>query len=107
MPSTWLRGNWNGRDWFKAGQQVLVVSPGIEAFAQVVQDARSPRHRVRVLLEFMGRLVAAEVPYDGVHPVGQAMEGKRRFARRTRGQGRWIRGFGPRAGPEEGPVSPR
>jgi transcriptional antiterminator RfaH len=71
--------------------------------AQVVEEAKSPRHRVRVLLEFLGQLVCAEVPWkdvwqvgvDGsVEPVADTKDGVERRPRRTRGKGRYIKGFG-------------
>ena len=85
---------------FQAGQQVRVISPGIETFAEVVEEAKSPRHRVKVLLEFMGRLVAAQVPYENLRPADQGPGETHHLPRRTRGNGRWIRGFGPRASGE-------
>ncbi len=83
---------------FRIGQQVRVISTGIESFAEVVEEARSPRHRVKVLLEFMGRLVAADVPYESLRPADHGPGETHHLPRRTRGQGRWIRGFGPRTG---------
>lgn len=85
---------------FRTGQQVRVISPGIETFAEVVEEASSPRHRVRVLLEFMGRLVAAQVPYESLWPADHGPEETHHLPRRTRGKGRWLRGFGPRTNGE-------
>jgi hypothetical protein len=85
---------------FRTGEQVRVISPGIETFAEVIEEARSPRHRVRVLLEFMGRLVAAQVPSDSLQPADFGSRENRHPPRRTRGGGRWIRGFGPRTNGE-------
>jgi hypothetical protein len=85
---------------FRTGQQVRVISPGIETFAEVVEEARSPRHRVRVLLEFMGRLVEAQVPYESLWPADHDSGETHHLPRRTRGKGRWIRGFGPGASGE-------
>ena len=85
---------------YRAGERVSVSLGSVESLARVVTDASSPRARVRVLLDFMGRLVEAKVPWQHVKPVGHGSilvgEWNRRPRRRTRGKGRWIRGFGPR-----------
>lgn len=83
---------------FRPGEVVRVVSDSIEGFAQVVEEAKSPRARAKVLLEFMGRLVQAQVPWDSLRPVANESYGTYRQLRRTRGKGRWIRGFGSYAG---------
>ena len=85
---------------FQVGDRVMVSSGSLEGLAQVDCDTNSPRQRVRVLMEFMGQLVRAEVPWWEVRPTTEhdpfaAMQDLRR--RRTRGRGRWIRGSGPRA----------
>ena len=45
--------------------------------------------------EFMGRLIQAQVPWSDLQPVQDRPPEKARIPRRTRGQGRWVRGFGP------------
>ena len=86
---------------FLAGDKVNVVSSGISGLAEVAEDVKSPNARVRVLLEFMGRLVSAQVPWESLQPVGnQAGNDPRetqRPPRRTRGGRRWVRGVGLRA----------
>jgi hypothetical protein len=92
---------------FHVGDRVRVASGPLENFAEVVTEATASRDRVRVLLEFLGRLVYAEVPWKDVQPVGvvdgviserstKYKTGRR--LRRTRGRGRYAKGFGPRAG---------
>jgi transcriptional antiterminator RfaH len=90
---------------FHVGDRVRVASGPLESFAKVVTEAKAPRDRVRVLLEFLGRLVYAEVPWKDVQPVGvgdgvsseQSTKYKNgRRLRRTRGRGRYIKGVGPR-----------
>ena len=83
---------------FESGQVVQVSHGKIEGLATVLESPSSPESRVNVLLDFMGRQVRAEVPWlsltaapENNHDVAQ---GRRR---RTRGRGRWINGFGPRA----------
>ncbi|MDA1349482.1 MAG: hypothetical protein O3A47_11570 [Chloroflexi bacterium] len=82
---------------FKAGQTVRVVSGKIESLARVLEEPKSPDSRVRVLLEFMGRQIPSDVPWHDIRAIdgesGVAPRGRR--PRRTRGGGRWIRGFGP------------
>ena len=85
---------------FRRGQRVRVVSDKIESLAQVLEEPSSPEARVRVLLQFMGRMVSAQVPWSSLQPLhgAQAAVGPEdRATRRTRGGGRWIRSFGPRA----------
>jgi transcription antitermination factor NusG len=84
---------------FESGQMVKVSHGNIEGLATVLESPRSPESRVNVLLEFMGRQVRAQVPWLSLSSVpedqGEARPDRRR--RRTRGRGRWINGFGPRA----------
>ena len=93
--------NRQGGAWrsFQPGDKVRVTSGWRENLAEVLDEPESPQSRVRVLLSFMGRLVRARVPWQDLEPVnGDApLLPRRRQPRRTRGNGRWIRGFGPRA----------
>ena len=89
-------GLWNR---FRQGDKVRVMSGKMESLAEVLEEATSPQARVRVLLEFMGRMVTAQVPWHDLHAAQQDSTSiqNRRWPRRTRGKGRWIRGFGPSA----------
>ena len=84
-------------DRFKPGELVRVAQGKLEGLAKVVEEPKSPEDRVRILLEFMGRQVCAVVPWHSLSRVRD--DGARgslpRLSRRTRGRGRWIRGFGP------------
>ena len=84
---------------FRPGEKVRVVSGAMESLAEVIEEPQSPQSRVRVLLEFMGRLVTAQVPWRSLQPVQQGLTvgENHRGLRRTRGRGRWVQGFGPRA----------
>lgn len=84
---------------FKPGELVRVVTGKLDTLAQVLEEPNSPQDRIRVLLEFMGRTVSAEVDLSSLYPASQGSEvqEKHRRSRRTRGKGRWIRGAGPRA----------
>ena len=89
-------GYWNR---YKPGERVRVVAGKMETLAEVLEEPVSPHSRVRVLLNFMGRLVATRVPWSDIEPLHEesiTLQNGRR-PRRTRGRGRWIRGFGPRA----------
>ena len=81
---------------YRPGEKVRVNSNNIESLAEVVEEAKSPQARVKVLLSFMGRLVSAQVPWENLQPTEDVPTAKLRPARRTRGRGRWIQGFGPR-----------
>ena len=91
------------RSRFKPGDQVWVRwgSGETEDLAEIVADTRSAQGRVRVLIEFLGRLVHGDVPRSSIRPVqdGEPAGNKVRSLsrRRTRGNGRWIEGFGTRA----------
>ncbi len=80
---------------FEKGQRVQVVSGRMEGLAEVIEEPRSPEDRVRVLLDFMGRQVPAQVPWLNLMPIAEKAEDMR-SRRRTRGKGRWVRGAGPR-----------
>ena len=82
----------------RPGDKVYVAVGSTESLAEVVEEVQAGR-RVRVLMEFLGRWTRADVPLGSVLRSGQDLtvverDGNR--SRRTRGNGRWIRGFGPR-----------
>jgi hypothetical protein len=76
---------------------VRITSKILESVAHVVDQPKSSQGRVKVLLEFMGRLVPAQVPWEQLQPIYDDPLETRQTPRRTRGGGRWVRGFGPRA----------
>ena len=80
---------------YRPGEKVRINSNNIESLAEVIEEAKSPQVRVKVLLSFMGRLVSAQVPWENLQPTEDLSGEKLRPARRTRGRGRWIQGFGP------------
>lgn len=81
---------------FRRGQRVHVLSGKMEGLAEVVEEPRSPEDRVRVLLEFMGRQVPAQVPWLNLRPIERTALALRLRTdqRRTRGRGRRIREAG-------------
>ena len=107
------RINTTGGLWsrFLPGQRVRVVHGAVESLGEVIEEATSPQKRVQVLLEFMGRLVKAQVPRQNLLPAPADVlpwNQNRRALRRTRGKGRWLRGFGPEPGmtASSGPPGP-
>ncbi len=94
------RTNETGGLWtrFREGDTVRVVTAKMDTLGRVLEEPKSPEARVRVLLEFMGDLVQAKVPWNSLQRAKALEEfGKPRRTRRTRGGGRWVRGFGPEA----------
>ena len=94
--------NESGGVWtsFRRGDLVRVLMGPSESLGEVLEEARSTRSTVRVLLDFLGHTVEARVPRKNLEPVGN----HRRFEvvrpqppRRTRGRGRWIRRYGTRS----------
>ena len=83
---------------YRRGDKVRVVLGNTDSLAEIIEEPQSPQARARVLLQFMGRLVSTQVSWDDLRPVQQEgdTDDKGRISRRTRGRGRWIRGFGPR-----------
>ena len=87
---------------FSRGDKVRVVSDVLDGIGEIVDEAKSPQARAKVLLQFMGRLVQAQVPWQNLEPIGSPTIGSPagesvRPPRRTRGHGRWIQGFSPAA----------
>ena len=80
---------------FIPGEKVKVISGALEGLAEVVEEAKSPEGRARVLLQFMGRLVPLLVPWENLRPVQESDIERPRPPRRTRGGGRWLRDFRP------------
>jgi len=87
---------------FHRGEKVRIVAGKVQGFAEVLEEPRSPQARVRVLMEFMGRLVPAQVPWENLQPAEEEQGPSNRSPRRTRGKGRWVQGFGQRAIPVTG-----
>ena len=91
--------NQSGGLWyrFRSGEKVRVVGNNMDNLAEVIEEASSPNARAQVLMQFMGRLVRAQVPWENLRLVQDPSSEKERHPRRTRGGGRWIQGFGARA----------
>lgn len=89
--------NRDGGVWrhFRPGDRVRVDSGKLESLAEVIEESVATQGgQVRVLLDFMGRTVPAQVPLHNVRPINtESVVDNRplRLPRRTRGKGRWIR----------------
>ena len=90
----WESINEEGGIWrrYRQGEKVRVVYHNMETLAEVVEEAKSPQSRAKVLMHFMGRMVPAQVPWGSLQPVADPPDGNRRLPRRTRGKGRRIGG---------------
>jgi transcription antitermination factor NusG len=82
---------------YSPGEKVNVVSHCMQGTAVVLEESRSPESRVNVALEFMGRMVPTQVPWDYLRSIDSTPEGAPTAAatkepRRTRGKSRKIRG---------------
>ena len=83
---------------YQPGDWVQVVTSALQGLAQVVEDGKSSRSPVKVLLQLFERLVPVQVSRHDLQPLAGAPK-KKPIPRRTRGGGRWIQGSGPRALP--------
>jgi len=75
---------------FKVGDKVEIVSGSIQGLGEVIKDGKSSNARVQVLLQFMGRLLQAQIPREYIWPVQEQPVENYKAPRRTRGRGRWI-----------------
>ena len=90
--------NGDGGLWrrYEVGEMVNVVSSTMSGLAEVLEASKSPQSRVKVLMEFLGQFVPTQVPWENISPLSQQNgSNPSRAPRRTRGRGRWVRGFGP------------
>jgi len=89
--------NTNGGLWrrFEMGDKVRIVAGTLEGLGEVVEAASSAQSRVKILMQFMGRLVSAQVPWNSLEPLQQKPMEYGKQPRRTRGRGRWIRNKKP------------
>lgn len=80
---------------FNRDDTVRVIAGEMNTLGTILELPKSQRARVWVLMEFMGRQVPTQVPWQNLRPNqdSEPLESGRRGYRRTRGRGRWIRGF--------------
>jgi len=87
--NTWTR--------YTPGDWVQVVSPAIQGIGEVVSGGKTAQARVKVLMELFERIVPVSVSRVDLRPFEGPLQTKTTAPRRTRGRGRWIRGFGSRS----------
>ena len=83
---------------FRPGDKVMMNIGALTSVAEVIEERKSGR--LQVLVEFLGRLVHADVCRDDVQPMtgDQSLEDWKNWPpRRTRGNRRWVGGYGLRA----------
>ena len=80
---------------FKTGDKVRIVSGTLDGLGEVVESTKSHQSRVRVLMQFMGRLVSAQIPWNDLESMEDHPMKLGKLPRRTRGQGRRIRSIQP------------
>jgi len=78
---------------FQPGDLVQVIAGALEGIGEVVEEAKSPSGKAKVLLEFMGRTIQAKVPWDALQCANEHTNAPPRLPRRTRGRGRWTQEF--------------
>ena len=77
---------------FSAGETVYVTSKLFQGLAEIANGSVSTQGRIKVLLQFMGRLVPTQIPWANLQHVNPEFpDPPKPRHRRTRGQGRWIR----------------
>lgn len=82
---------------FGPGEIVRVVFGAMDSEAEVLEAAKTSSGKTKIIMEFMGRLVSAKVPWESLRETVNPVENSSISRRRTRGGGRWISGQGPRA----------
>jgi transcriptional antiterminator RfaH len=82
---------------FSPGEKVHLNVGNLRCLAEVVSESRSPQARIKVLLQFMGRQIQAQVPRNSLRALDDSPEEPYLRPRQTRGRGRWIKGFGARS----------
>jgi len=90
--------NQDGGIWkrYQPGDWVQVISNTIQGLAQVVEDRKSAQTPVRVLLHLFERSIPLQVPRGDLQALDETSENMNHAPRRTRGRGRWTKGFGSR-----------
>lgn len=78
----------------RKGDAVKVINASFDSVAEVLECGGSATGRIKVLLDFMGRLIQAEVPWQQIQPINETWPdriiGEKKSSRRTRGKGRKI-----------------
>ncbi|NQW23732.1 MAG: hypothetical protein HQ475_09845 [SAR202 cluster bacterium] len=80
---------------FATGEVVQVDAGHFQGLGEVLAVGKSPQARANVILQFMGRLVRVQVPWESLRPAEDRPKEIPRLPRRTRGKGRWVGSFRP------------
>ncbi len=93
---------------FRPGERVRFVAGPFQGLEAVFEGYLHAPDRVRVLLDFLGRANRADVPVAHLEPASRPgapsqFPSRSRPPRRTRGRGRWIKGWRPDERQEELP----
>jgi len=80
------------------GEIVRIDTGHFQGLAEVLTAGKSPQSRANVMLQFMGRRVPAQVPWESLEPVEDRPEEISHAPRRTRGKGRRVSNFRPMPG---------
>ena len=75
---------------FQQGELVRIKSGPLQGLLGVFDGPMQPAERVRILVEFLGRV-------NEIRVQPELLESPHKPPRRTRGRGRWIQPFGPGA----------
>jgi len=89
--------NLDGGIWkrFEPGEKVEIITSSFNGVGEVVETPKSVEAPVKVMLNFMGRLIAAKVPWASIRELDTIATEAKRPPRRTRGKNRRIKGFNP------------
>ncbi|MFL2645454.1 MAG: transcription termination/antitermination protein NusG [Dehalococcoidia bacterium] len=78
---------------YHVGEKVLLESYGLSTVGTVVQHSMSDKTRVRILIDFMGKEIKAEVSWFNLAPFESANNTIKTNTRRTRGRNRPIKTY--------------
>ena len=78
---------------YNIGDKVLLESYGLSTVGTVVQHSMSDKTRVRILIDFMGKEIKAEVNWFSLTPYESSNKGIKTNTRRTRGRNRPIKTY--------------
>ena len=80
-------------DRFNPGDKVEFTKGALSGVGELIEAVKSPTGRAKILLEFMGRQVKVEVPWDCLQRTGHRESNHYAVRRRTRGKGRLTQEF--------------
>ncbi|MAS81249.1 MAG: hypothetical protein CMF45_01015 [Legionellales bacterium] len=78
---------------YSIGDKVLLESYGLSTVGTVIQHSMSDKTRVRILIDFMGKEIKAEVNWFNLAPYKPSNNTIKTNTRRTRGRNRPIKAY--------------